>query len=334
MSQEVSIEKYGDSFREAAVPLFVKSLSSLLAMFRIALHVGTRDLNEKDIGKFQEEIKQASKEAEKSAKCAEGLGDSIDEVSEKMTAEYGQVNRKSKDLSCTLQNHQNKLRSLEAEKELIQSKVQAAKLSLRQAEDSVRAARAKAGEKQTGRDVGIGLSFLLPCVGIPMAVAFEKERQYRKSEEDVASGDCSELKTSIRKDEEELNQISNQIPELYKQITEVSQSLEETKVAEEALKERRAELAKLQSRMRSCCQYLSTFQGKVGALKAQSQHMYNMRPLLPFLEEAGLHSQQVPDAEQLFNHIQLHRLIEDLLTLQPKIRELQLSEDSADDYMK
>jgi len=165
MSHNLETEKYGNSFKEAAVPLFVKSLSSLLAMFRIALHVGIRDLNEKDISKFQEETEQSNSEAQKSAKCAEGLGDSIDEVCERMTAEYGQVNRKSKDLASTLQNNENKLRSLETEKELIHSKVQTAKLSLRQAEDSLRAARAKAGEKETGRDVGIGLSFLLPCVG-------------------------------------------------------------------------------------------------------------------------------------------------------------------------
>ncbi|GCB83539.1 hypothetical protein scyTo_0024348 [Scyliorhinus torazame] len=334
MNQEADYEKYGSSFTETAVPPFVKSLSSLLILLKIALQVGFRDLMDTDISKFQEEVQIANREAEDSVKCADGLGALIDGNSEKLTAEYGQVTSRRKELASSLQNNQNKLRSLEMERELLQDRLQTAKASLRQVEDSLREAKAKSAEKQTGRDVGIGLSFLLPCVGIPMAVAFEKERRYRKSEVDVTTDDRLTLKSNITKDEEQLSQINSQVPELHNEINEVNGSLEENKGVEQSLKERRVELAHLQSRMRNCCQYLSTFQGKVSALKVQSQHMYNMSPLLPFLEEAGLQAQQVPDTEQLFNQVQVYRLIGDLKAMLPKIKVLLLSEDSAGDYMK
>ncbi|XP_067881676.1 uncharacterized protein [Heterodontus francisci] len=333
MSQ-VTNGKYENSFLEVAAPHFIKSLSSLLVMLRLAASVGNRDLQDGDIRKFREEVEIADREAQESAKAAGELGDSMDGSCEKLTVQYGQVGRSKKELSSSLQNAQNKLRSLETEKELIHGKLQAAKTSLRQVEDTLRAARAKAGEKQTGRDVGIGLSFLLPCVGIPMAVAFEKERQYRKSEVDVVSEDRSSLKSSITEDEEKLNEINCQVPELHKEISELNESLEENKVTELTLKESRTEHAKLQGRMRNCCQYLSTFQGKVSVLKAQSQHMYNMSLLLPFLEEAGVHAQQVPVNELFFNHIQVHRAVEDLKMLLPKIKDLLLSQESTDLYMK
>ncbi|XP_060686721.1 uncharacterized protein LOC132819297 [Hemiscyllium ocellatum] len=334
MSQQVSPEHHESSFQGAALPHFVKSVSSLLLMLRISVRPGLRDLEDKDVARFKEELEIAEREAEQAATAAEGLGDVIDGHCEKLTMEYGQVSGERKRLATSLQESQSKLRSLEMDRELIQGRLQTAKTSLRQAEDTLRSARAKAGEKQTGRDVGIGLSFLLPCVGIPMAVAFEKERQLRKSEVDIASDDRSSLKSSISQDEEQLKQINSQVPELYSDINGVTERLEESKAAELTLKESRVQLAKLQARMRTCCQYLSTFQGKVNALKTQSQHMYNMRPLLPFLEEAAVQAQQVPDNEQLFNHIQVHKVVGDLKTLIPKVKDLLLSQDSADDYMK
>eukprot|EP00061_Rhincodon_typus_P012272 g37901.t1 len=303
-------------------------------MLRISVRVGFRDLEEKDMVRFKEELEVADREAQKAATAAEALGDVIDGHCEKLTMQYGQVSGDRKKLATNLLENQTKLRSLETDRELIQGRLQAGKTSLRQAEDTLRAARAKAGEKQTGRDVGIGLSFLLPCVGIPMAVAFEKERQFRKSEVDVASDDRSSLKSSISQDEELLKKINNQVPELYNDINGVTERLEESKAAELTLKESRVELAKLQARMRNCCQYLCTYQGKVNALKTQSQHMYNMSPLLTFLEEAAGQAQQVPDNEQLFNHIQVHKLVGDLKTLIPKVKDLLLSQDSAEDYMK
>lgn len=333
MAQEVGYEKYETSFKEAALPHFVKSISSLLAIVRLAANVGGQEKEDTEFTKFKGELETANKESQESAKATGDLVDLIDGTCEKLTAEHGQVTRNRKELATTLQSMQSKLRSLESEKELINGRLQAAKTSLRQAEDTLRAARAKAGEKQTGRDVGIGLSFLLPCVGIPMAVAFEKERQYRKTEVDVASDDRSLLKSNITKDEEQLGQINSQVPELYNEIDRVNENLEESKAAELTLRGSRAGLAEVQGRMRLCCQYLSSFQGKVGALKAQSQHMYSLSPLLPFLEEAVVQVQQVPDNEPLFNHIQVHRVVGDLKTLLPKITDLLLSQDSAD-YMK
>ncbi|XP_041064228.1 uncharacterized protein LOC121289157 [Carcharodon carcharias] len=333
MSQELEAEKYEGSFQEAAVPHFVKSVSSLLAMLKIVLQVGVGDLTEKQMSLFQEETKAANNEAQESARRAGELGDLIDGNCVKMTAEYGEVSRSRKELASSLQEKQNKLRSLETEREMLQGKLQTAKIDLRQVEDSLRAATAKVGEKETRRDVGIGLSFLLPCVGIAMAVAFEKERQYMKCEVDVVSEDHSSLKSSIIKDEDRLNKINSEVHTLYNEINVISERLEENKVAELALKESRAELAKLQGRMRNCFQYLTTFRGKVGVLKSQSQHMYNLRLLLPFLEEAGLQAQQVPDTEQLFSHIQVNKVVGDLKALLPKIKDLLLSEDSSD-YMK
>uniref|UniRef100_UPI00398EAF49 tropomyosin-like n=1 Tax=Pristiophorus japonicus TaxID=55135 RepID=UPI00398EAF49 len=332
MAQPLEYENYENSFREQALPHFVKSISSLLAVVRIAANVGSREMEDTDIAKVQGELEIADKEALESAKATEDLVDLIDGTCEKLTADHGQVTKARKEQAATLQSMQSQLRSLESNKELINGRLQEAKTSLRQAESALRAARAMAGEKQTGRDVGIGLSFLLPCVGIPMAVAFEKERQNRKSEVDVASKERSILQADITKDEEQLGQINSQVPELYNKIDGVSENLEESKTAELTLRGSRAGLAEVQGRMRMCCQYLSSVQGRVAALKVQTKNLYNVSLLFPFLEEAIVQAQQVPHSEPLFNHIQVHRVIGDLQTLLPKISQLR-SQDNTD-YMK
>ncbi|XP_062911003.1 uncharacterized protein LOC134350027 [Mobula hypostoma] len=318
-------------FEERTLPHLVQSLGALLKVVRTALSSppGGQEL---DVDGIQQQVELASKGAKLAVGHAQEASEQMDQVCEKATAQYGQLSTQRREKSAALQELQTKVRQMESEKELAAGRLQAATVSLRQAEDALRSARAKAGEKQTGRDVGIGLSFLLPCVGIPMAVAFEKERQLSKSQVEVASDDSSQLRSSVSKDEQLLERLGGELPELQAQAQQLEMELSEIAGAEQELKERRGQLSEAQARLRASFHQLGGLQGKVGALSLQCQNLYSLRPLLPPLEEAILQSLMLPN-QPPFTQASLQRLMGDLKTLQPRLKTLHLSQDN-DEYLK
>ncbi|XP_059841408.1 uncharacterized protein LOC132402556 [Hypanus sabinus] len=318
-------------FEERALPHLLQSLGALLNVVQTALSspAGGQEL---DVDRIQQEVELASKGAKLAVDQAQEASEKMDIACEKATAQYGQLSVQRREKGAALQELQAKVRQMESEKELATSRLQAATASLRQAEDALRSARAKAGEKQTGRDVGIGLSFLLPCVGIPMAVAFEKERQLSKSEVELASDDRSQLRYSVSKDEQLLERLGGELPELQAKAQQLEIELGEIGGAERELKELRGQLSDAQARLRASFHQLSSLQGKVGTLSLQCQNLYSLRPLLPPLEEAILQSLMLPP-QPPFTQASLQRLTGDLKALQPQLKNLHLSQDS-DEYLK
>ncbi|XP_051868694.1 myosin-10-like [Pristis pectinata] len=318
-------------FEERALPHLVQSLGALQCIVQAALS-GGRSIEELDVARVQQQVEVASKEVELSVGQAQEVCEQLDAACEKATAQHGQLSQQCREQAAALQDLQTKVQQLESEREAANNRLQVATVSFRQAEDTLRSARAKVGEKQTGRDVGIGLSFLLPCVGIPMAVAFEKERQLSKCQEAVASDDRSQLRADISKEEKLLAHVGAQLPELQTQARGLEQQLQDGRTAEEQLQGQRRELAQRQERLRTSCHALTSLQGKLAALKAQSRHLYSMGPLLPFLEEAILQSLLLPP-QPPFTQPGVQRVLGDLKVLLPRVKELHLSQDTSD-YLK
>ncbi|XP_069786724.1 uncharacterized protein [Narcine bancroftii] len=319
------------AFEQRALPHFVKSMSALLCVLQAALVTGEQRGEELDVAGIQGQVELSGKEADLAAALTDGLCDQVDRQCELATAQHGQVGQQYRRQSEGLQELQGRLRQLESEQEAASGRLQTNTVSLRQADDALRSARAKVGEKQTGRDVGIGLSFLLPCVGIPMAVAFEKERKLSKTQVTVTSDDRSVLHSSISKDEQLLLQLGLQLPELRGQAQELERKLQESQADEQRLQGQRQVLAETQGRLRDCRHFLSCWQGKLAVLGVQCKHLYRLDPVLPFLEEAALQGLLVPSLPP-FQQPTVQRLLGDLRLLLPKVKEQQLSRDS--DYLK
>ncbi|GCB82688.1 uncharacterized protein [Scyliorhinus torazame] len=323
-------ERHERDFKEATSPHFLKAISSILTLLEVAVGAGHGELSEPDCKQFKSEIESAQREtlaAEEVASCAVDL---IDGSCEKLMVQHGTLSKEQRELQKCIKSTQEQLAEVEAQRRRIKGQIQTAKGSLRHAEQTLRTARAKKGEKQTGRDIGIGLSFVVPCIGIPMAVAFEKERMYRKSEVDIALEDLSQVKASIVMDEEELNKLNRQAPELEKEMEKAADTLSGVKPELLKNKQSRAALANVQSKLKTCYQHMSALHGRVSALKAQAQNMYSLAPLIPFIIQAGAYVQEeVPGTELLLTEAHVHKVLDRLRIILPKLKESDLSDNAS-----
>uniref|UniRef100_UPI00398E8B08 uncharacterized protein n=1 Tax=Pristiophorus japonicus TaxID=55135 RepID=UPI00398E8B08 len=316
-------------FKEATLPHFLKGISSILSLLALAVSVGGGDLSEPECRQLRSEVETAQRETLAAEEAAGSVVDLVDAGCERLTAQHGKLSKEQKELQRCIKSTHDELAVLENQRQRIKGRVQTDTVGLKQAEQTLRAARAKKGEKQTGRDIGIGLSFVIPCIGIPMAVAFEKERMYRKSEVDIASEDFSQLKASVTKDEEELDQLNRQIPELERETEKAAETLSGLKAELLKIKHSRAAFANAQSKLRNCSRHVSALHGRVSALKAQTQHMYSLGPLIPFIIEACVHIQQpILGTELLLTGSQVQKIMDGLNTMLPKLKERNLSDNT------
>ncbi|XP_043551207.1 uncharacterized protein LOC122552569 [Chiloscyllium plagiosum] len=320
-------EVYERDCKEAVSPSFLRGISSILTLLELAVSAGTGDLSEASSKQFKIEIESAQREILSAEEAASRIVDDVDASCEKLMVQHGKLSKEQKELQKCLKCTQDQLVEAEDQRKRTEGQLQAAAVSLKQMEQTLRGARAKKGEKQTGRDIGIGLSFVIPCIGIPMAVAFEKERLYRKSEVDVAVEDLSQVKASIIKDEEELEKLTSQFPELEKKRDETAESLSVVRTELLKFKRSRAALANVQCKLRNCYQHLSALHGRVSALKAQAQHMYSMAPLIPFVRETCAEAQlEGPGTELMLTGSQIHKVIESIRIMLPKLKDPNLSD--------
>ncbi|XP_059504744.1 uncharacterized protein LOC125454989 [Stegostoma tigrinum] len=313
--------------KEAIYPPFLRGVSSILSLLELTVSAGTGDLSEADSKQFKIEIESAQREILSAEEAASRIVDGIDTSCEKLMVQHGKLSTEQKELQKCLKCTQDQLAEVQDQRKRIEVQLQAAAVSLKQMEQTLKGSRAKKGEKQTGRDIGIGLSFVIPCIGIPMAVAFEKERLYRKSEVDIALEDLSHVKANITKDEEEMEKLNSQFPELEKKREETAESLSVVKAELLKIKRSRGALANVQCKLKRCHQHLSALHGRVSALKAQAQHMYSMVPLIPFVRETCAQAQlQGPGTELLMTGSQIHKVIEGVRIMLPKLQEPNLSD--------
>ncbi|XP_072906487.1 uncharacterized protein [Hemitrygon akajei] len=219
------MEDYKRKFEEATLPQFFRGISSLLSVLELAVSVPSEELDNSLCEKIQGKAKEAQREILAAEEAASNIVGLIDTGCEELTSQQGKLSRRQEELQAGLEATQEQLGSLADKQKQLKGQVQSANVSLREAKQTLAMARAKLGEKRTGRDIGIGLTFVIPCIGIPMAVSFEKERVYRKSEAEAASEELAQVVAGIKKDEEELARIEERVPELEREAEKAAEAL-------------------------------------------------------------------------------------------------------------
>ncbi|XP_062911020.1 uncharacterized protein LOC134350039 [Mobula hypostoma] len=317
-----SIEDYRRNFEEATLHQFLRGISSLLSVLELAVSAPSEELDSSLCEEIEDKAKEAQREILAAEEAASNIVTLIDTGCEKLTSQQGKLSRRQEELQAGLEATQEQLAGLADQRKRLKGQVHSANMSLRQAKQTLALARAKLGEKRTGRDIGIGLTFVIPCIGIPMAVSFEKERVFRKSEVEAASKELAQVVAGIKKDEEELARIEERVPELEKEAEKAAEALSKVKGELLELKQMRISLAEAQCQLKSCTQYLSTLHGHVKALETQSQHLYSLGPVIPLVVMACEQVQErVPGNEFLLMAPQARSVLHTLGSTLPRLKE-------------
>ncbi|XP_055495067.1 ribosome-binding protein 1-like [Leucoraja erinacea] len=303
-------EKYQRNFEEATLPHFLKGISNLLSLLEFVVNAPSGELSDSMCEDIKGEVEGAhtgTLAAEEAAGTVVGL---VDKACEELTSQRGRLSKRQDELQADLASTQEQLEDLAARREQAEGQVQSAAVWLKQAKQSLAAARAKRGEKRTGRDIGIGLSFVIPCIGIPMAVAFEKEHVYRKLEVEEAWEEVCQVTASIKKNKEEMNRIDRRVPELEKEVEKATETLSRVKEEMSKIRQLHISLGSMQCNLRNCFQYLSTLHGLLRVMNVQSQNLYSLDQLVPLIVEACEHvQQQVAGNEFLLTATQVHTVL-------------------------
>ncbi|XP_078261629.1 uncharacterized protein LOC144596752 isoform X2 [Rhinoraja longicauda] len=315
-------EKYQRNFEEATLPHFLKGIAYLLSLLELVVGAPSGELSDSMCEDIKREVEGAHREmvaAEEAAGTVVGL---VDTACEEMTSQRSRLSKRQEELQASLTSTQEQLGDLAARREQAEGQVQSAAVWLKQAKQSLATARAKRGEKRTGRDIGIGLSFVIPCIGIPMAVAFEKEHVYRKLEVEEAWEEVSHVSASIKKDEEELNRINRRVPELEKEAEKATETLSGVKEELPKIRQLHVSLGSVQCNLRNCFQYLSTLRGMLRVMNVQSQTLYSLDQLVPLIIEACEHvQQQVAGNEFLMTATPVHTVLHSIAATLPSLQE-------------
>ncbi|XP_051868695.1 uncharacterized protein LOC127568694 [Pristis pectinata] len=316
------MEDYERNFEEATLPHFLKGISSVLSVLELVVSAPSDELSNSLCEEIKGKAKVAQREILAAEEAASNIVSLVDTGCEELTSQQGKLSKRQGELQASLASTQEQLADLADQRKQVEGQVQSATAWLRQAKQSLATARAKLGEKQTGRDIGIGLTFVIPCIGIPMAVAFEKERVYRKSEVEAASEELSQVVAGIKRDEEDLARIARQIPELEKEVEKAAETLSGLTGELLQIKQARTSLADTQCKLRNCSHYLSTLHGHMKALEAQSRNLYSLGPLVPLIVATCEQvQQQVPGNEFLLTATQAHMVLHALGNMLPRLKE-------------
>ncbi|XP_069786764.1 ribosome-binding protein 1-like isoform X2 [Narcine bancroftii] len=315
-------EKYQRNFKETILPHFIKGISSILSVVELVISISSEELSGPACAEIQGKAEVAQREVLAAEEAASKVLDLVDRGCEELTSQQGRLSRKQEELQARLTSTRGQLADLAEERKRIESQLQVATVRLKEAKQTLASARAKLGEKRTGRDIGIGLIFVLPCIGIPMAVAFEKERACSEWEVEDASKELSLLSAAMKRDEDHLDRMGRQMPELETEAEKGAETVGKVKGELLQTKEIRASLAGTQGELRSCTHYLSMLHGRLKTLNDQSRHLYSLQPLLPLIigtcEQAR---QPVSGNEFLLTATQAHTALQALGTALPRLKE-------------
>ncbi|XP_055495922.1 uncharacterized protein LOC129699827 [Leucoraja erinacea] len=292
LGKSVVAETEGDvqGLEEVAVPLLTESVEGLGWVVCLAVGAWGRELSEEEEEGVKRRVQEAGGQAGGAAELAREARGRVDGRCERATARLGLWGRESRLLAAHQGPLQARLHQLQAQRDGAREQLHEAGPSLRQAQLQLQTAQAQARSKETGRDVGIGLCFLLPCVGIPMAVAFERERQLVLEQEERAEKAQWGLSRS-REDAERLGQrLDARLGALRGLAGRLEAAVQARAEARLALREEQRGLEGHQGRVRALAHQLSGLAGSMAALGAQTRHLYSLEPVLPFIQAAALHA--------------------------------------------
>ncbi|XP_078085500.1 uncharacterized protein LOC144504277 isoform X1 [Mustelus asterias] len=278
-------ELYEKKFKDVTLPHFVSGMSSILSFANSAATFGDKDLEEAECRKVKTDVKVAYEEMSRADREAKGMIDSLTAETLQLMEDFDKAQRNRKDLEESLWIKKDELITLESDRYQVNDQLQAARSTLQHLENSLTTAEARKGEKITGRDVGIGLMLLVPCVGIPMTVDYNKELNNTKRLVKTVESELHHLRAVVKENEEKMSNCNRQIPEKSKEIERLKESLSRKEREVEKMRSACGLLADIKRKLKDCYNYLLTLHGTVETLYNSCSNLYSLDPIMPIIEE-------------------------------------------------
>ncbi|XP_060687185.1 uncharacterized protein LOC132819620 [Hemiscyllium ocellatum] len=281
----LSCESYEKKFKDVTLPPFVSGMSSIVSFVNSAVTFGDKELEESEIGKVKVDIELANREMRRAEKEARDVIDSMTAETLQLADDFDKAQRERKEQEESLWIKKDELIILESRRYQANDQLQAARSSLQHMETALNSAEARKGDKITGRDMGIGLIFLAPCVGIPMTVNYNKELNTTKKLVKTVDGEINHLRAEVKQREDEMHKYNSQIPEKSKEIERLKESVARKEREVEKLQRACGLLADTKCKLKYCYNYLYSLQGAVEVLYNSCQDLYSLDPIMPIIEE-------------------------------------------------
>ncbi|XP_067844633.1 uncharacterized protein [Heptranchias perlo] len=349
-------ELYEKKFKDVTLPHFVSGISAILSFANVAVTVGDKDLEQSECGKMKMAVESAYEELSMAEKEAKGVIDSLTTETLQLTEDLDQAKVDMKDLEESLSVKEDELISLESHKNQISDELQKDRSSLQHMKNTLNTANARKGDKVTGRDMGCGLIFLVPCVdshnadqivlggdsscapnprehrypldqmtaimeGIPMTVDYNKELKSTKRLVKTAEDEKCHLEETVKLHEKEMSKCNSQIPEKSKEIKRAKESLAKKEREVEKMQEACRSLADIKCKLKYCYNYLYSLHGTVEVLHNSCQDMYSLDPIMPVIEETfKTVEQQGSHNELLVYDADVQKMVKEMKALQYRMK--------------
>lgn len=313
-------ERYEKKFKDVTLHHFRGGLSALLNFANYVNAYGYRDLEESECTEIKTVLETAHKAMSKAEDAAGSFIESLMKDTLQLALDFDEVKLKRKDLKESLQAKKYEMMLLENQRFQVNDQLQAARMSLQHTENALNAAEVRKGEKTTGRDMGIGLILLAPCVGIPMTVDYNKElKSTRKLLKEVEK-QLYKLKDTVKEKEEEMKKGNSQILENSKETKMLKDNLAQTEIEVERMQMVVGALNDTKTKLKFCYNYLYSLQGLVEVLYQSSEDIYSLEPIKEAIEDT-LKAIQQPNShnELLTCNVDVQKVATDLRAIQYQI---------------
>ncbi|XP_067901700.1 protein BCAP-like isoform X1 [Heterodontus francisci] len=345
-------ETYEKKFKDVTLPHFVSGISAILSFANSAVTLGDKELEESECVKVKMDVGLAYEEISMAKEGATGMIDSLTAETLQLTEEFDKAQVDRKNLEESLWLKKDELITLESRRYQVNDQLQAARLSLQHTEDALNIAEARKGEKATGRDMGIGLMLLVPCVdchsadqivlgedstftssprehmypldqmppitkGIPMTVDYNKELNNTKRLVKTVEGEMHRLRAIVKQNEEEMKKCNSQIPEISKEIERVKESLTRREREVEKMQRACGILADIKCKLKYCYNYLYSLHGTVEVLYTSCRDIYNLDSIMSVIEETFRTIQQQNSHNELLVYdANVQKMVKELKAIQ------------------
>ncbi|XP_067881680.1 myosin heavy chain, cardiac muscle isoform-like [Heterodontus francisci] len=255
------------NFRHKILPRYLNVITSIVSLADIAIYACDQNLSETEETKLKAEVKLAYEEIQEAVNEGKEIQSDVDDEATDTSMERKVLQDKIDNMRKELQDVEKELISQEIQKEKIRDKLRNVHAELLHATETQNTTNARKAEKETIRNVGIGL-ILIPFIGIPMLIGTLKEIQRalglsKSTEERIGS-----LHVSLESEESNLDKCYNKITELKQKRVE-SESLRKEEKELVIQKAEVTELFDAKGKVFDNLSYLSNLQGKLQVLYSQ-----------------------------------------------------------------
>ncbi|XP_067844345.1 uncharacterized protein [Heptranchias perlo] len=259
--------QHQNDFRCKTLPHYLNVIRSVVSLADIVISACGEKLSVTEKTRLITEVGAAHTAINKAVSEGKEIRSDVDSEITEIPFEHKELQEAIDSVSRELQHVEKELISQEILKEKCRDKIQRTQAKLLQAEATQNKANAQKAEKETARNVGIGL-LLIPFIGIPLILGASKEIERIQLLIDFTSEVKGSLSVKRDKQKQELKQCYLKITELrIKQAQHENLREKERKVI--MMKKQSDELFDAQRKVKQHLSFLSKIQCKVEVLRNQ-----------------------------------------------------------------